>query len=294
MTSFSIRKFNVVGHQSRMALLAVERKISSVKGSLLQNSVHAFWWNNVRNFGDFITPLLLKHYGMTPIHSPIEQSKIVSTGSLLQCCPKNYSGYVLGTGLIYKRKINFKNAIVLALRGELTKECAGVSKDITLGDPGLLALKLLDGSRKQKKFLLGIVPHYDDKKDDRIIRFISKYPKDILLIDVQRNPIYVFKKIDSCENILSSSLHGIVVADSLRIPNKWMVLSNKVIGAGFKFNDYFSALKEYDTVPEIIRGDEKLSFFIERMRKTPSIVSECIDKIEGAFQHFIKEIKETR
>lgn len=273
-----------------MTLLAAEYRIACTKGFVLQNSVCAFWWNNVRNFGDFITPLLLKHYGMTPIHSPIEKSEIVATGSLLQSCPEDYSGYVVGTGLIEKRRICLNNAKVLALRGELTKECTGISREIALGDPGLLAIKLLS-CRKKKKFLLGIVPHYEDKKDKRILQLISKYPKDILLIDVQRNPVNVFKKIDSCENILSSSLHGLVVADSLGISNRWMVLSKKVVGDGFKFYDHSSALKVDNTEPILVRGGENLARLIGRMRPVPVIAKELADKLEDVFLRFIREIK---
>jgi pyruvyltransferase len=40
--------------------------------------------------------------------------------------------------------------------------------------------------------------------------------------------------------VLSSSLHGLVIADSLRIPNQWAKLSTLIIGDDYKFVDYYS------------------------------------------------------
>ena len=63
------------------------------------------------------------------------------------------------------------------------------------------------------------------------------------VIDVRSGIENVMREASKCERIISSSLHGIILSDALGIENKWEI-SEKVLGAGFKFRDYASALGE--------------------------------------------------
>jgi len=54
---------------------------------------------------------------------------------------------------------------------------------------------------------------------------------------------HVLREASKCERIMSSSLHGIILADALGIENQWEY-SERVFGKGFKFRDYASALGE--------------------------------------------------
>lgn len=161
--------------------------------------------------------------------------------------------YIWGTGFLeynknklefYKRNINF-----CAVRGELSKKAIEDSinekLNIPTADGGILASFLLD-NQPEKKFDVGIISHFREK-DNKIFRELQEKFKNSVLIDVQDDPISVTQKIAECKTILSSSLHGLIIADSLNIPNLHIIVTDNLLGDGFKFDDYYSAygLKHY-------------------------------------------------
>ena len=107
------------------------------------------------------------------------------------------------------------------------------------------------------------MPHYADRRDPRLERLRKAYPEDVVVIDVRQKPEPVIREIARCETILSSSLHGLVTADSLGIPNGWLRLSDRVLGGGFKFRDYYSAL-DLERLPVAFQGDESLGQMIDQ------------------------------
>jgi hypothetical protein len=62
------------------------------------------------------------------------------------------------------------------------------------------------------------------------------------VIDVFESPEAVLSRIRACHYVVSSSLHGIVVAHGLGVPAVWMQLSDSVRGSGWKFRDHYGAL----------------------------------------------------
>jgi len=131
--------------------------------------------------------------------------------------------------------------------------------------------------------VLGIVPHYHDKEDPRIARIQRRYKSEVLVINVKRQPLAVFADIDKCESILSSSLHGLVTADSLGIPNAWILLSDKVVGKGFKFADYNSAFGTTQD-PLYLSGNERLSNLLKSTRRPPEPIEQVKERLDTAFR----------
>jgi pyruvyltransferase len=173
-------------------------------------------------------------------------------------------------------------ARVLAVRGELTRNNIGAPKDTILGDPGLLVGNHMT-KRHIKRFVLGVIPHITDKNDPRLQNLLTRYKKEILFINIQTNPLAVLEQIDQCEYILSSSLHGMIFADSLDVPNMWTILSGRVQGKGFKFYDYRSALK-WEQDPVLISGDEKLSELIAHTSlPSSSVIEETKNNLDHAY-----------
>ena len=79
--------------------------------------------------------------------------------------------------------------------------------------------------------------------------------KNCIIIDpANSNPLETATLIASCNFIISSSLHGLIAADSLNIPHVWMKISNKIIGGNWKFNDYFLSMNKEQVEPLIIKN----------------------------------------
>lgn len=147
----------------------------------------------------------------------------------------NYSD---SEGRFFKRNMDFH-----AVRGELTRrnieKMTGKRLDIPTGDAGILASELLR-ALPEKRYALGIVPHICDLGDPAVQELADSY-ENACLINVKDDPMAVIEQIAQCRAILSSSLHGLIVADSLNIPNMHLVFSDRPLGDGYKFDDYYSA-----------------------------------------------------
>jgi pyruvyltransferase len=201
-----------------------------------------FYWNKKRNFGDELGGLLLKRFAhINSEWSEPEKSDIAVVGSILHYLPRNYSGIIAGCGKLHeKTKFDFPEAKVLGLRGYLT--AAGVKGDYAIGDPGLLADELVP--LEEKEWNLGVVPHWSDTKLEFNETFLKYSPKIIRVTD---DPLKVISEIGRCKKIVSSSLHGIVLADAFQIPRRIEIppsaYNNPGIEGGlFKWHDYASSL----------------------------------------------------
>ena len=156
---------------------------------------------------------------------------------------------VWGTGFVcYKEKdtpFYRRNMKFAAVRGALSKtrveNILGRPLDIPLGDAGILASYLLSGT-VSKQYQVGIIAHYKEQDEPAFRKLADAYPGS-LMIDVRQHPEVVIRQIAQCECVISSSLHGLIIADSLRVPNIHLKVSDKLLGDGFKFDDYYSAYK---------------------------------------------------
>lgn len=187
------------------------------------------WWSQTPipgNFGDILSPVLLRKLGYNVIKTSRNTSrKFMCIGSTAKFIKEDDT--VWGTGIMQLSDSIEKNANYLAVRGPLTGEKVGCE---TYGDPGLLCSHLWKMEAEHKKEL-GIIPHYVDYKQED-----TGNHKQINILN--SDPIEVIKDITECDSIISSSLHGIIVAHSYGIPAGWWKPSDKLSGDGSKFRDY--------------------------------------------------------
>jgi pyruvyltransferase len=209
-----------------------------------------------RNFGDVLGPYLLEKFSnKTAVYSAASASQIVVCGSIVEHLPDGYAGIVAGIGCANSTtRKDLSNADVRALRGPLTAQRTNV-RDAILADPGLLVSDLIE--RQEKSFKVGFIGHYADRTNTFLGKQINiKWPIE-----------KVVREADKCESIITSSLHGLILADSLGIKRKW-VKYPKVQGGGFKFKDYGASigqniiLNKWDTIDNDVAEYKK-----EQLRK---------------------------
>jgi len=201
--------------------------------------MRCYFYNPDQNFGDLLTHYLMRRmFGVDLKVSEPGEAELFGIGSLAASVPDGFSGYILGTGIMHEaERHDWTSAKVLGLRGYRTAVRVKYFGDPVIGDPGLIIDRF--APKVEKQYDLGIIPHYVDKHDDRLKPWASK--PGVCIIDIQSGVDAVIAKAAACRTIVSSSLHGLVLADSLGIPNQWIRLSDKIGGGNFKFNDYYSA-----------------------------------------------------
>lgn len=196
------------------------------------------------NAGDVASSIIVSHILQTQVQiigeGPSDSPNLIGIGSILHWSDAN--SVVWGAGYI-NQTICFPNSprSILAVRGELTLERlrnSGHQVSPLLGDPGALISQLYTFTGKIRKGV-GVVPHYVDM-DDAFVNLCREAGFRIInpLSDIET----YLSELTDCEIILTSSLHGLVFAHSYGIPAAWVEISNKVIGDGFKFKDYYSSI----------------------------------------------------
>lgn len=203
----------------------------------------AYWLHDARNWGDVFTPFLFENaFGVDVEWATRDEAEVFGCGSLLERISDGFSGHVLGAGMGFsetRRDLTNVKAPLL-LRGQRTAERCRLQRPARLGDPAILASMFVNPNI-EKTHRYGLIPHYVDKDHQEVIAWVNKGAQKI---DIEGGIRQVIDAVASCEMVVSSSLHGLVVADSLGIPCKFVRLSEWVLGGEFKFSDYYSAYEE--------------------------------------------------
>lgn len=206
--------------------------------------IRAFWHSS-RNFGDTLTAPVVEHFtgktvGLAPRN---ETGKLVAIGSVLTAVRTR--DVVWTTGSIREEKYPaHEGAKFLAVRGPLTRALIINAEVPEVYGDGALLLPLMFRPKVEKAHKIGFVPHYMDfgteEARDKAAHLATRFGCEVEIIDVCRPWKEVVIDIMACEQIFSSSLHGIIVAEAYGVPATWCVISARVIGGAFKFKDYIA------------------------------------------------------
>lgn len=243
-----------------------------------KRQIKTYWWRYrppvMLNFGDEITPYIIKSiWGYDAIWTPLKDAELAGAGSILEMTTQRVSDkplYIWGSGYMKEDQVSQNPALKFrAVRGVYTRDRVG-GKNLALGDPGLLANLVFRRSR-QKTHKIGVVAHYIDQDDSVVSKLRAE--GTVLLISPLQTPDKVARDITSCEIVFSSSLHGLIFADSFGIPNYWMPISDKVVGGEYKFKDYYSSInRELKKVtPDVLGDQNEIERLKEEYQKVPNL-----------------------
>jgi len=215
------------------------------------------WKKNKYNWGDDINPILIEKISSKTVipyqFSWFKHQHYLCIGSIIQWY-SDKNAIIWGSGLLYPTTLIKHPKKVLAVRGPLTRECllkCGIACPEVYGDPALL-FPYFYMPNIQKQYKLGIICHVSElKKLDKTL-FNNENCIFINVKEYNRWTDFI-DQILSCEMILSSSLHGIIISDAYSIPNLWCQFTNyKAEHEGFKFRDYYLSVNKNIENPYII------------------------------------------
>ena len=214
-----------------------------------------YWFDGRPNLGDGFNKFAIEKISnrkvkwVFPKLYPLKHYLVC--GSIIENASNNST--IWGAGCLYETTRIPESSNVYAVRGQhtfskLTRaqklQCIGI------GDPGILISKLVKNTmQKVKKAKYGIVLHYADKDFYSAEDF--SHLGSFIFINIETEDIDTFvSQLNSVEVIISSSLHGLIFADSYLIPSFWMSSKpDRVKGGTYKFEDYFSSINANNRKP---------------------------------------------
>ena len=203
------------------------------------------WWHVGRpNLGDDVNPTFFGRLAGRAVRFAVDRKRphLLGAGSILERAAP--ASIVCGSGFLREPQSVVSATEFVAVRGELSLAACSRREGVLLGDPLVLIDAFAPPTVKRHRY--GFMPHVTSVKHWRGLNARGRH-----VIHPGREPWRVIEEIASCEVVVSQSLHGLVVADALGIPNVWIAPSAGMAGGRFKFDDYFSTLdRPKEPVPE--------------------------------------------
>lgn len=201
----------------------------------------------VGNFGDLLGPVvvdrMLASRGIARDAAPIP-ARLLAVGSILQYARNGDT--VWGSGINGKVPADahrFASLDVRAVRGPKTRDALaerGIDAPGIYGDPALLLADLDPRLREwaaEPRHEVTVVPNLHDLERMRFRRGVQS-PKAALDL--------VLRRIAQSRLVVGSSLHGIVIAESLGIPARLVQPARE---SPIKYDDYYAATGRPDHAP---------------------------------------------
>jgi hypothetical protein len=179
------------------------------------------WRGASSNFGDELNTILWPRL-LPGFFDGDPAMRFIGIGSVLdQRHPSDVIKLVAGSGYGgYEDRPRLDGSwIVHWVRGPRTAATLGLSPDLALGDPATLVPSAF-GLRETQGQDTGFMPHFESASWGawRQVADLA----GMRLIDPRDQPDTILQAIVGCKLLLSEALHGVIVADALRVP--WIAM----------------------------------------------------------------------
>jgi pyruvyltransferase len=266
------------------------RKLLTVCNVNNRNVLFVRYFDEIKNVGDLLNVDLVQHYSKMKVINPVGISNktkhYLCIGSIIH--NMNSASCVIGSGLIDPKFVSEIDELgdIRAVRGKLTQKHLeakfNTRLNVPLGDGGLLFPRIFYPHIKPI-YELGIILHYVDENKG-IIELI--HDLNIKVISVKQEPRAFVSELLQCRNVLSSSMHGLILADAYNIPNKRIILGDDITGGDFKFKDYYSTTtnvnEDYIYLNQDVSRDDILNAY--KLATVKSYTGD-FDMLEEAFKN---------
>lgn len=207
-------------------------------GSLPGAEISLYWWNcKPDNFGDVLSPIIIeKLTGKKVKHGSLKNAFpiLFSTGSVLHFARDG--DIIWGSGFREDptEENRFKFLDVRAVRGPLTRNyllMKGIDCPEVYGDPAVLMSHLFQEFYEENKIYdYIIIPNIGE---------IDCFGGYMNVVKPTEDWKEIVKKINQSKLVISSSLHGIIIAESYGIPAR--LLKMTWIESLLKYQDYYES-----------------------------------------------------
>ena len=216
--------------------------------ALVDERIPLIWWTDTANYGDLLSPYLVGRISQRAVVlAPARSPSYVAVGSVVT---RARSGSVVwGSGSFgsERRSLFASGATYRAVRGPLTRSRlldVGIPCPQVYGDPALL-MPLYLWPEVTPKHDIGIIIRHSEHLWREAATDASVTVIDFASHDIEE----VTAQILACKRIISSSLHGLIIADAYGIPNAWLGADGKIGGSRpnggeFKYHDYFASVNK--------------------------------------------------
>jgi hypothetical protein len=212
--------------------------------------VPVFYWSDKPNFGDLIGPYLVERLTGRPVRNCRRDRRVgglMTVGSILSMLDRPGTA-IWGSGLIapladreVDRLSRCPPAAIRAVRGPLTRDEVqrrlGWEVPAVYGDPGLLLPRFIAAPPRTDAIVL--VPHFSHRHH---VAGLEDSPT-LSVVDVAQPLEAVVARIAAAGVCISSSLHGLAVAQAYGVPWVFMRMRDAPLsGSDFEFDDFFATL----------------------------------------------------